>query len=77
MLFADDRAICNSRRESVESKLEEREEQWKDEDLRLLERRLNAFVAMHGHQYVEMHLQGETVNIVKTLKYMGSPLADY
>ena len=32
-------------------------------------RKKTEYLCYNGHQYVEMHLQGETVKTVKTLKY--------
>ena len=74
MLFADDIVLCSTRRDHVGRKLEEWRRAMEERGLKI-SRKKTAYLACNEHQYVEIHLQGETVKIVKTFTYLGSKLA--
>ena len=75
MLFADDKVLCNTRREQVERKLEERGRSMEERGLKI-SRKKTEYFGCNEHQDAEIHLQGETVKRVKTFRYPESTLME-
>ncbi len=75
MRFADDTVLCSSRRERVERKLGEWRRAMEERGLKI-SRKKTEYLGCTEHQDAEIHLQGETVNRVKTFTYLGSILAE-
>ena len=73
MLFADDIVLCSTTRDHVERKLEEWRRAMEERGLKI-SRRKTEYLGCNEHQDAEIHLQGETVNRVKTFTYLGSTL---
>ena len=75
MLFADDTVLCSTRRERLERKLGEWRRAMEERGLKI-SRKKTEYLGCTEHQDAEIHLQGETVNRVKTFTYLGSILAE-
>ena len=74
MLFADDILLCSSRRDH-ERKLEERRREIQERELKI-SRKETVYVGCNEHQDADIHLQGETIERVKTSIHLGSTLAE-
>ena len=68
MLFADDIVLCSTRIDHVERELEE----WRiamEERVLNISRKKTEYLGCNEHQYADIHLQGETVKILKTFTW--------
>ena len=73
MLFADDIVLCSTRRDHVETKLEERRTAMEVRGLKIS--RKTEYLGSNEHQDAEIQLQEEAKR-VKTFTYLGSTLAE-
>ena len=79
MLYADDIALCGTRREEVKKKLEEWRRAMEDRGLKI-NRKKTVYLRFNGDGNLDgnsdINLQGENLERVNTFKYLGATLTE-
>ena len=74
MLFADDVVLCSTRRDEVETKLEQWRKAMEDRGLKI-SRKKTEYLKFNDDQNLDVKLQGDNLKRVSTFKYLGSTMA--